>query len=896
MIRSHILMMSAVLAASCCASWAVAEPLPPVVAGFLSRHCLACHDAATAEGNVSLELPAVDWHSPAFAALAERLHRVLAAGDMPPAGESRPDGAATAEVLDWLDSGLVQNVPAHGTQPRRLNRTEYTNTIRHAIRYIAFDLPSTFPKDSRSHGFDNVAAALVLSPPLLDAYTEAATLVADQVFLPPKPPLPTAKQWNVSPAEMGSSAGFGPSSLLVDGRMRLAFADRGGYSDAAKFAAPVSGIYRITVKASAHRPEPGQPMTLDILCGSGFKVATKLTSIPVPAQAPVEVTFEAPLFEGRSVVASFANSPNRTIDANFPHATLADEMRTRFARHPRVLAALLSLHDSRQDAGGTATLRLRGAEKLGFESRKVFVNEAFATAVARPDLDLMSATPEAAEQVIRFLLHDRFDNAPGGALNLHTYGEAYLRDCFSEGPAVDVHSLVIEGPLAPAEDDRDRAAHGARTTLFGTRAYAPDEPAWLARALTNMLTRLFRREVPAEDVSRYQQIVASHRAAGHSADEALHLALRTALVSPHFLYRELRDGGFDVFDLASRLSFMLTLRPPDDKLFAAAKDGSLADPEVLRAHATRLLAGRESAEFLTSFISQWLDLRLLAEIMPDPSLGAFTDIHRRGMTDEATSVLAELVRDNRPVRDMIDPDFTYVNPVLGRDIYKLDGMPVPDIRNRTTALRVSVPRGGRLGGLLGMAGVMMATANGVDTQPVIRGKWVLENILGETVPPPPDAVPALTPDTRGAKTIRDLMAAHTTDAGCAGCHRRLDPLGLALENYDPLGRWRDVYPLHDTNADGRTLLKPGPPVDASATLPDGTAIHDAVDLKRYVAEHVDRFAGCLAAKLFLYGTGRIPTYAERKQIDAAVASVLARGGGCRDLILAVIDTESFRTR
>jgi len=106
----------------------------------------------------------------------------------------------------------------------------------------------------------------------------------------------------------------------------------------------------------------------------------------------------------------------------------------------------------------------------------------------------------------------------------------------------------------------------------------------------------------------------------------------------------------------------------------------------------------------------------------------------------------------------------------------------------------------------------------------------------------------------------------------------------------------DFYPLHDTNADGRILLKPGPPVDASATLPDGTAIHHAVDLKRYVAEHVDRFASCLAAKLFLYGTGRTPTYAERKQIDAAVASVLARGGGCRDLILAVIDTESVRTR
>jgi hypothetical protein len=190
----------------------------------------------------------------------------------------------------------------------------------------------------------------------------------------------------------------------------------------------------------------------------------------------------------------------------------------------------------------------------------------------------------------------------------------------------------------------------------------------------------------------------------------------------------------------------------------------------------------------------------------------------------------------------------------------------------------------------------MATANGVDTHPVVRGKWVLENIVGEPPPPPPPSVPALTPDTRAAKTIRQLMAAHTKDASCAGCHKKMDPYGLVLENYDAIGRWRDTYPVFTTAADGKTITTPGLPVDASARLPDGTQLASVIDLKRHLVKHIDRFAGCLAEQFFIYAAGRAPDYAERQELQTAAADVLANDGGFRDLILAVIDTESFRTR
>jgi hypothetical protein len=210
--------------------------------------------------------------------------------------------------------------------------------------------------------------------------------------------------------------------------------------------------------------------------------------------------------------------------------------------------------------------------------------------------------------------------------------------------------------------------------------------------------------------------------------------------------------------------------------------------------------------------------------------------------------------------------------------------------------RVTLPRDGRAGGLLGMSGVMMATANGVDTQPVYRGKWVLETILNDPPPPPPESVPAITPDTTQAKTIRELMAAHTTQASCAGCHRKLDPPGFLLENYDAIGQWRETYPIRSIDTRGRTVTKPGPAVDATATMPDGTQLKEARDLKRYVLSHPERFGRALTEKLFLYASGRLPSYAERKQLHAISDKLVSTKAGFRDLLLAIIESEPFTQR
>ena len=177
---------------------------------------------------------------------------------------------------------------------------------------------------------------------------------------------------------------------------------------------------------------------------------------------------------------------------------------------------------------------------------------------------------------------------------------------------------------------------------------------------------------------------------------------------------------------------------------------------------------------------------------------------------------------------------------------------------------------------------MLTTANGVDTQPVLRGAWVLENIIGMPPPEPPQDVPALTPDIRGATTPRELLAAHTKEASCAGCHKRIDPVGFVLENYDPVGRWREVWP------------KSNKKIDPTGVLPDGTGLKDVTELKAWLVKNIDHFGLCLSEKLMSYATGRIPNYAERNELESIVRLNIDREKGFQDLLLDLIQSKTFR--
>ena len=455
------------------------------------------------------------------------------------------------------------------------------------------------------------------------------------------------------------------------------------------------------------------------------------------------------------------------------------------------------------------------------------------------------------------------------------------------GPAVDIGKAEIIGPIRLVEDNQVKEQRLRTARFMGHRQGRNDEE-YATAILQPFLDKAFRRPATVEQVSKYVKLALRHTSEGNRFEDGVHLAIRAALCSPKFIYRGLEAGNLDDYDLASRLSYFLTSSPPDKKLLKLASTKSLSDPKTLARETRRLLSSKRVNNFINSFAGQWLDLRVLPDIMPDPRLINWNDNYLNAITDETEMFMSEILRENHTLDTFIDPNFTYMNRFNARLYnYPFEG--------NSAMKRVPIKRGSKYGGILGQASVMMATANGVDTQPVLRGVWLLENVLGDPPSEPPPDIPAVEPDTSGAKTIRELLERHQADASCASCHRKIDPLGFALENFDPVGRWRSHYPLYEKRGDKTITLK-GQPVDAIGQLPNGTHLEDVRDLKRYLVENIDIFSHCLTEKLMVYATGRTPSYGDRKVIDNIVAQAKDRGNGFQDLVVALVASGAFRAK
>lgn len=840
-----------------------AEKIPPTPLNFLSEYCLDCHDADSAKGKINLDLLEIDWASPRHPKLLEKVHRVLENGEMPPPKKKTQPGDDEREaMLGWLDQSLTKNIPVGGTPLRRLNRGEYVNSVKRLFG-IPFTLPPSFPPDTRLHGFDNQGEGLVLSPPLLEAYAESAAVIADQFFPPPLPPVEKVRT-DIRPSDMVISYS---SAQRVGGAMRLGCKSAPMSRSCTwptKFETKGSGSYKIQVQSTAFKPRDDQPLKLQIRArpldaNDGTRVDTLrlLAEFDVSAGDPQTFEFTADLYRGETLVYYFANAE---LDSdNEDKDELRALLENMFRNDKRLLAAWMSVEHNQGLRGGVGWKRVK-------------------TQLSRKDLDLSlgDIESEAAQKMI-----------DGMIKNPVNYVETIIYQYFEQGPALDIRKTIVEGPFEYVEDPATKAQKRRRADFLGEQG-TKSEPEWIAAAIERFLTQAFRRPAPANLVADYHKLFDQHRKEGHDLDASMHLVLRTALTSPNFLYRDKGDGRLDDFEFASRLSYFLTSEPPDNKLRDAALGGRLANLKTVQFQAGRLLEDGASQNFIRSFTQQWLGLHELISIMPDPKFGRFRDSDRKAMESEAEMFFAEMIRENRPLADFITPDFTFTNADVGAAIYDLK-FDKTQKKKGTQMIRVSLDPEGTYGGILGQAGVMMATANGVDTQPVLRGVWVLENVLGDPPPPPPEAVPAITPDTRGAKTVRDLMAAHTTEESCARCHQKIDPLGFVLENFNPIGQWRDEYPKPGPKAKAR-------PIDATGTLPDGTPLKDVRDLKRYVVEHIDQFGACLAGKFFTYGTGRAPNYTEGKQLQALVNDTLKKGGGTRDLLMGIILSDAFRAK
>ncbi len=445
-----------------------------------------------------------------------------------------------------------------------------------------------------------------------------------------------------------------------------------------------------------------------------------------------------------------------------------------------------------------------------------------------------------------------------------------------------IYSISIIGPYAakgPGETP-------SRRRIFVSRPVSPDKESESARRILQaLMRRAYRRPVTNEDLEGPLELYRQGRADG-GFEAGIEMALSGVLVSPEFLFRIEHDPAevppntayrISDLELASRLSFFLWSSIPDDDLLDAAIAGKLHEPAVLERQVRRMLADVRSQSLVSNFASQWLHLRNLAAITPDMRLFPdFDDNLRQAFRQETELFFESILSEDRSALDLLRANYTFLNERLAKHY----GIPhVYGSRFR----RVALDGDSRRGGLLRQASILTVTSYATRTSPVIRGKFVLENILGTPPPPPLPDVPALKDNTvDGNLSVRKRLAEHRSNATCAACHNLMDPVGLSLENFDAIGRWR--------TAEG------GTPIDASGGLPDGSRFEDVHGLEEALLKRPEIFVGALVEKLLTYALGRGVEPGDAPAIRAIVRQARPEEFRMSSLILGVVNSIPFQMR
>jgi mono/diheme cytochrome c family protein len=441
-----------------------------------------------------------------------------------------------------------------------------------------------------------------------------------------------------------------------------------------------------------------------------------------------------------------------------------------------------------------------------------------------------------------------------------------------------------EGPIV---DSWPTPAH--RQIFFGGEGATKDS-AYARLILARFAERAFRHPVPIAEVDRLVKLFEQSQELGDDFESSVKTALLAVLCSKSFLYLE--EGSVNStsmqltdWELASRLSYFLWSSMPDPRLIELARAGKLHEPDTLKAEVRRMLADPKAEEFAQSFPRQWLQLRRVGMFPPDKVLYPdYDESLEESMIEEPVAFFGQVLRQNLSLKEFLDSDWTMLNERLAGH-YGIKGVVGDQMR------RVSLTPEDHRGGVLTQAAVLSLTSDGTRHRPVHRGVWILESILGTPPPPPPANVPPLnTPPPNAPKTtLRQKLELHRADANCAACHRKIDPLGMAFDNYDAIGRWRTEETL-DTGSGAN------PKLDPSGELPDGRKFNDAKGLKQIFVHDIDKFAGAMAEKLATYAMRRGMTFTDKFELKKVARQAKADDYRLSGLIEALVTSEMFRRR
>jgi hypothetical protein len=844
---------------------------------FFERHCFECHDATLKKGGLDLSSLKVEPSKADNFARWLRVYDRLESGEMPPRKHARPPAAETAATIQWLHELLVKaeraKLAGEGrTGLRRLTRAEYENTLRDLFDLPGIALRGELPADGSAHGFDNNSDALDISHVNLSKYLEAADLALDMAIASqPKPP--TVAKQRIS---LANPAGFvahvllhGDGVLLKNKQPDPDFPPAGAQMHLDQGAHERLGSFRngSSVGLFRHEDESFHPYFIEFvaLYPGHYRIRTSLWSFKWD--------------KGKVLPARGTEAARLSV------VTLTGDGRG--GGHPSTVLGYYdapSLHEKVHDF--TTWLNFR--EIIGFNAASL---------------------------------------APGG----NTRGKD--RAMGFTGPGIACDYLDVEGPFHDVWPPRSHRILFGDLPLVefkqadhpGTRAPKrkpvrqeigagknrpdPDAGLWTVRSanpladadrlLARFLPRAFRRPVDVDTRARYLAQVQKRLQAGDCFETAMRWAYRAALCAPDFLYHVEPASKLNDHALASRLSYFFWRSMPDEKLTQLASAGKLHEPDVLHAETERLLKDPKSQRFVEDFLGQWLKLRQIAANDADRKLyPEFSSYLQDSMVAETRAYFRELLDKDLDAGHLVKSDFAMLNEKLAVH-YGIAGVSGSQIR------RVALPGGSLRGPFLTQAAILKITANGTTTSPVPRGAFVMDRLLGQPPDPPPPNIPAIEPDVRGAKTIREQLDKHRSNAACAACHAKIDPPGFALESFDVIGgqrmRYRsigagDPAPRGSIDPFIGISFKLGPTVDPSGVLPDGRTFGDTRAFQDLIAADRGRLLKNLARQFAVYGTGRAISFADRDQIAAIVASTQKKGGGIRSLIHELTRSQLFQTR
>jgi hypothetical protein len=499
-------------------------------------------------------------------------------------------------------------------------------------------------------------------------------------------------------------------------------------------------------------------------------------------------------------------------------------------------------------------------------------------------LEVVDDKPQTFEFVASLKRRDVFALYPPELTNWMRAGDVAAYD----GPGIAIRKIEFEGPLF------DTWPPKSHRVIFGDSIKGDHSDNEVVEILRRFATSAFRRPAPEREVQAYFTFYQQARRDGDECLTALKHSLKAILCSPRFLYLYEEPGRLDDFALASRLSYFLWCGPPDDELLRLAERKQLSQPNVLKRQIARMVADPRVNRFVNDFVGQWLSVDQVGEMQPDtrlyPEYDAFLE---RSMREETQRFFREVLVNNLSIDKFIDSDFAMLNDRLAKH-YSISGVDGGEIR------RVKLPADSHRGGLLTHASILMVTSNGTTTSPVVRGVWMLENILGQPSLPPPPISTDIEPDIRGASTIKEQLAKHRTIAQCNVCHRKIDPYGLALESFDVVGGWREHYrnikPGAKPSASRRFgLYVQGPKVESFGTAPNFGQFDGFESFRKLLMKNKHLVARCVTEKLMTYALGRGLDIADEETIDSITDHLAQTDYGLQTLVEQIILSREFQT-